>query len=205
MTMVEDRRWFLSMYINYTNYGTFIHVWDVLWSFSHFINPHDLPPLSHGSYMGSAEAPANRQAGKQSMTYIHNGALPEHKEEPNHAIKQGNGRNWRISFMTIVYRSCRLDIRVFSHTKHVDYNQSGRWFEVTVALAGVWESSLLVFLSISRSQEWWETHDSRKSQLYSNKDDGEFWYLPLFKDVWSTYFPSPPTHLLPLNVYEDGN
>lgn len=121
------------MYINYTNYGTFIHVWDVLWSFSHFINPHDLPPLSHGSYMGSAEAPANRQAGKQSMTYIHNGALPEHKEEPNHAIKQGNGRNWRLSFMTIVYRSWRLDIRVFSHTKHVDYNQSGRWFEVTVA------------------------------------------------------------------------
>lgn len=25
------------------------------------------------------------------------------------------------------------------------------------------------------SQEWWETHGSRKSQLYENKDDGEFW------------------------------
>jgi hypothetical protein len=40
--------------------------------------------------MGSAKAPANRQAGKQHVTCIHNGALFGHKEEQNHAIKQGS-------------------------------------------------------------------------------------------------------------------
>uniref|UniRef100_A0A8C6FBF6 Calpain 13 n=1 Tax=Monodon monoceros TaxID=40151 RepID=A0A8C6FBF6_MONMO len=33
----------------------------------------------------------------------------------------------------------------------------------------------MVCLSTPRSLEWQETHDRRKSQLYENKDDGEFW------------------------------
>lgn len=33
----------------------------------------------------------------------------------------------------------------------------------------------MVCLSTLRSSEWQETHDKRKSQLYENKDDGEFW------------------------------
>lgn len=48
-------------------------------------------------------------------------------------------------------------------------------FEVTMASGrGVGELTL-GSLSIPRSKEWRETHDPRKSQLYENKEDGEFW------------------------------
>lgn len=38
----------------------------------------------------------------------------------------------------------------------------------------------MVFLFTPRSPEWQETRDPQKSQLYVNKDDGEFWYFPFF-------------------------
>lgn len=38
----------------------------------------------------------------------------------------------------------------------------------------------LVCRFLFRSLEWQETHDPRKSQLYENKEDGEFWYLVSF-------------------------
>lgn len=47
----------------------------------------------------------------------------------------------------------------------------------------VGEVSLCGLSLQTRSQEWEETLDPRKSQLYENKDNGEFWYLPFFKDV----------------------
>lgn len=37
----------------------------------------------------------------------------------------------------------------------------------------------MVCLSMPRSPEWQETHDQRKSQLYEDKDNGEFWYFIL--------------------------
>ncbi|XP_004451128.2 calpain-13-like [Dasypus novemcinctus] len=36
-----------------------------------------------------------------------------------------------------------------------------------------------------RSQEWEETHDPRKSQLYENKEDGEFWMS--CQDFWKNF------------------
>ncbi|OBS80553.1 hypothetical protein A6R68_21244 [Neotoma lepida] len=54
------------------------------------------------------------------------------------------------------------------------------------------------------SQEWEETHDPRKSQLYENKDDGEFWYLPVFKDFQQFQERLPPAFFSPFRSAAQG-
>lgn len=57
----------------------------------------------------------------------------------------------------------------------------------------------------TRSQEWEETLDPRKSQLYENKDNGEFWYLPSLKTFEGFIAQAPSSQLLALNFCEHGN
>lgn len=65
-------------------------------------------------------------------------------------------------------------------------------------------SHLMVCLSMPRSPEWQETHDPRKSQLYENKDNGEFWYL-LFLKLYMcifNYCPNPQSSPSSPNFYD---